>query len=176
LDVDVNIVEAVQHAFHVYDDLEQPCRPEFNEEDGGLDPDMRKGGDVGGEPDSDFGNIPQQASTPPTVGAPTKNPLLEDTATTPLFVGAHLSCLSATLLILNCLRVHGASNALISELLMLLSKSVLPSINCLPSSEYLASKMLTQLGLAYELIHACPSRCMLFRGVDSEHITHCSKY
>ena len=58
---------------------------------------------------------------------------------------------------------------------MLLSKSVLPSINCLPPSEYLASKMLKQLGLAYEIIHACPGRCMLFRGADSEHDTHCRK-
>jgi hypothetical protein len=57
---------------------------------------------------------------------------------------------------------------------MLLSKSVLPSINCLPSSKYMASKMLSQLGLAYELIHACPDGCMLFRGVGSEEIMNCT--
>jgi hypothetical protein len=100
---------------------------------------------------------------------------LEDNATTPLFASAQLSTLSATLLILNCLRIHGASNALISELFTLLSKSVLPAINSLPSIEYAASKMLRQLGLAYELIHACPQGCILFRGPTAENLTECSK-
>ena len=102
--------------------------------------------------------------------------VLEDNARTLLFAGVHLSTLSATLLILNCLWVHGATNALISELFMLLSKSALPTINSLFCTKYAASKMLRQLGLSYELIHACHDGCMLFRGVGSESLTKCSKY
>jgi hypothetical protein len=99
---------------------------------------------------------------------------LEDNATTLFFAGAQLSTLSATLLILNCLRIHGASNALISELFMLLSKSILSAINSLPATEYTASKMLRQLGLSYELIHAYPDGCMLLRGPDRDSLTECT--
>jgi hypothetical protein len=102
--------------------------------------------------------------------------ILEDSSTTPLFADAQLSCLSATLLFLNCLRVHGTSNALINELFMLLSKSVLPTVNSLPISEYSASKMLKYLGLGYEMIHSCQDGCMLFRGVGSELLDTCTKY
>jgi hypothetical protein len=153
--------------------LEPSPEAAVEEEDSEVDPDGGSEGVGGGG--HDRRDTREQGSYPPPGTYYTPNTVLEDSATTPLFAGAQLSCLSATLLILNCLRVHGASTALISELLMLLSKSVLPSINCLPPSEYLASKMLTQLGLAYELIHACPGGCMLFRGVGSEHIIHCTK-
>jgi hypothetical protein len=101
--------------------------------------------------------------------------ILEDSSTTPLFADAQLSCLSATLLLLNCLRVYGVNNALINELFMLLSKSVLPTVNSLPTSEYSASKMLKHLGLGYELIHSCQDGCMLFRGVGRELLDTCTK-
>ena len=96
--------------------------------------------------------------------------LLEESARTPLFAGAKLTQLSSTLLLLNCLRTHGASNALVNELFQLLRNSVLPSVNSLPQSEYGASKILKQLGLAYNTIHVCPGpkSCMLFRGESSE--------
>jgi hypothetical protein len=99
-------------------------------------------------------NIPDPHSTDQTI--------LEDSTTTPLFADLQLSCLSATLLLLNCLRVHGASNALINELFTLLSRSILPTVNSLPISEYSASKILRYLRLAYELIHSCVDGCMLF--------------
>ena len=101
--------------------------------------------------------------------------ILEDSATTPLYAGSRLSSLTATLLLLNCLRTHGASNVMINEIFQILGKSVLPAINSLPISEYGASKLLKLLGLSYDLIHACPRGCMLFRGPDSEHLLRCSK-
>ena len=90
------------------------------------------------------GDLEHELPPSPAHKAPiTSHEVLEDNARTPLFSGTQLSCLSLTLLILNCLQVHRANNALISELIMLLSKSMLPFINYLPSSEYLASKMLS---------------------------------
>jgi hypothetical protein len=178
---DVNVVEAVQHAFHLYDDMSPATDPVDDTgvhattkfEDG--DEQLRAGGPSSA--DEVDGDLERELPPSPTHRAPTtSHEVLEDSARTPLFAGTQLSCLSLTLLILNCLRVYGASNALISELLLLLSKSVLPSINCLPSSEYLASKMLSQLGLSYNIIRACPDGCMLLRGVGSEHIMKCTKY
>jgi hypothetical protein len=173
MDVDINIIDAVQHAFHVYDGLEAAPDPAVNIDD--SDVGSERGTEGSASREESVGDISHGATFPTAEGHPSSNPLLEENATTLLFAGAQLSCLSATLLILNCLQVHGAKNALISELLMLLSKNVLPSINCLPSNEYMASKMLSQLGLAYELIHACPDGCMLFRGVGSEEIMNCTK-
>ena len=108
--------------------------------------------------------------------APTEMEILEDAARTPLFAGAALTSLSATLLLLTCLRTHNASNMLIDELFSLLKKSMLPGINSLPKSEYAASKILKQLGLAYETIHVCPgpNTCMLFRGGGNELLRQCS--
>jgi hypothetical protein len=98
------------------------------------------------------------------------NPELDTSATLPLYEGATVSMLCATLLILNCCKTHGVSNMFINELLMLLSMSILPVGNCLPRTEYEASKILRRLGLAYNMIHACPNGCCLFKGQleDSE--------
>lgn len=100
------------------------------------------------------------------------NPAIDIAATLPLFDGASLSMLSATLLILNCCRTHNVSNAFVNELLMLLNMSILPRGNVLPKSEYEASKMLKNFGLAYDIIHACPKGCVLFRG-DLENEENC---
>ena len=72
--------------------------------------------------------------------------------------------LCATLLIVNCCKTNGVSNMFMNELLMLLSLSILPVGNCLPKTEYEASKILRRLGLAYNMIHACPKGCCLFKG------------
>ena len=103
--------------------------------------------------------------------------LLEECSRTPLFAGAKLTQLSSTLLLLNCLRTHGASNLLVNELFQLLSKSILPDVNSLPLSEYSASKILKQLGLAYNTIHVCPGpgACMLFRGPVNSLLQRCGK-
>jgi hypothetical protein len=91
-----------------------------------------------------------------------------------LYTGSKLSCLSATLLILNSCHTHGCTTTFIDELFRLLSKSVLPDVNSLPISEYQASKKLRELGLSYNSIHVYANLCMLFRG-EYEHLTHCLK-
>ena len=100
------------------------------------------------------------------------NPQFDVAATLPLYEGSSLSMLCATLLILNCCKTHGVSNMFMNELLMLLSMSILPVGNCLPKTEYEASKMLRKLGLAYKMIHACPRGCCLFKG-DLEELEKC---
>jgi hypothetical protein len=42
--------------------------------------------------------------------------------------------------------------------------NILPQPNTLPSNEYEASNILKKLGLAYNVIHACPKGHMLFCG------------
>ena len=100
------------------------------------------------------------------------NPEFDIAATLPLYEGSTLSMLCATLLIVNCCKTHGVSNTFINELLMLLSMSILPLGNCLPKTEYEASKILRRLGLAYSMIHACPNGCCLFKG-DLEDVEKC---
>ena len=100
------------------------------------------------------------------------NPELDIAATLPLYEGSTLSMLCATLLIMNCCKTHGVSNTFMNELLMLLSMSILPLGNCLPKTEYEASKILRRLGLAYNMIHACPHGCCLFKG-DLEDAEKC---
>ena len=100
------------------------------------------------------------------------NPDIDIAATLPLYEGATLSMLCATLLIMNCCKTHGVSNMFMNELLMLLSMSILPIGNCLPKTEYEATKFLRRLGLAYNMIHACPNGCCLFKG-DLEDDKNC---
>ena len=100
------------------------------------------------------------------------NPEMDVAATLPLYEGSTLSMLCATLLIVNCCKTHGVSNMFMNELLMLLSMSILPVGNCLPKSEYEATKILRRLGLAYNMIHACPNGCCLFKG-DLENHDQC---
>jgi hypothetical protein len=161
---------AVQHAFQVYDDSDfgdQNVPVEVADE--GATSGCHSGGGVNNGPATmDFEDTTSDAQS-------RAQAILEDSAITPLFADSQLSCLSATLLLLNCLRVHGASNALVNELFMLLSKSVLPTVNSLPTSEYSASKMLRHLGLAFELIHSCADGCMLFKGVGSKLLDRCTK-
>ena len=97
------------------------------------------------------------------------NPEMDIAATLPLYEGSSLSMLCATLLIVNCCKTHGVSNMFMNELLMLLSMSILPVGNCLPKTEYEASKILRRLGLAYNMIHACPNGCCLFKGDLEDH-------
>ena len=100
------------------------------------------------------------------------NPAIEIAATLPLYEGSTLSMLCATLLLVNCCKTHGVSNSFMNELLMLLSTSILPQGNCLPKTEYEASKILRRLGLAYNMINACPKGCCLFKG-DLEDADKC---
>ena len=93
---------------------------------------------------------------------------MNDECRTPLFCGSNISKLDATLMLMNVCRTHKATNACISELLRLLANVILPSPNSLPSSELLASKMVSRLGLRYVAIDACRNGCVLFRRQHAE--------
>ena len=88
---------------------------------------------------------------------------LNEEATTPLYCGSSVSRLDSTLMFMNVYRTHKVTNACISELLHLLSKVILPSPNSLPSSEGMASTMLSRLGLRYDCIDAYRNGCVLYR-------------
>ncbi|KAI3450391.1 hypothetical protein Pfo_007056 [Paulownia fortunei] len=57
--------------------------------------------------------------------------------------------------------LNGWSNKSFDMLLQLLGE-VFPKPNAIPSSHYEAKKMLRELGLGYESIHACKNDCILF--------------
>ena len=88
---------------------------------------------------------------------------LDDESRAPLFCGSDLTRLDSTLLFMNVVRTHKVTNACITELLHLFSKVILPKPNSLPTSEGIASSMVTRLGLRYDAIDACRNGCVLFR-------------
>jgi hypothetical protein len=88
---------------------------------------------------------------------------LNDECRTPLYCGSNLSRLDTTLLFMNVCRTHKVSNACITKLLHLFSKVILPLPNSLPTSEGIATAMVSRLGLRYDAIDACSNGCVLFR-------------
>ena len=82
---------------------------------------------------------------------------------TPLYVGSNLSRLDSTLMFMNVVRTHKVTNACITELLHLFSKVILHVPNSLPTSEGIATSMVSRLGLRYDAIDACRNGCVLFR-------------
>jgi hypothetical protein len=92
---------------------------------------------------------------------------LED-AMTPLYDGAKCSKLAATILLMNLCTVHGISNSFAEELFTILNVHILPEKNCLPKNHYAAKSLTKKLGLAYNTIHACERRCVLFRGTIAD--------
>jgi hypothetical protein len=68
----------------------------------------------------------------------------------------------------------GLANIHLSELLHLLGSSILLQPNVCPGNEYYASKMLKQLSLSYQSIHACSGGCLLFTGQYQDDVT-CEK-
>ncbi|OMO86777.1 Transposase, Ptta/En/Spm, plant [Corchorus capsularis] len=69
--------------------------------------------------------------------------------------------------------LNGWSNKSFTMLLKLL-KDVLPEGNTLPTSFYEFKKIISALGLGYEMIHACPNDCMLF-WKDNKDLEFCLK-
>jgi hypothetical protein len=67
-----------------------------------------------------------------------KHDNIEEAFRIPIFESSTLSSLCATLFIWNCCRTHGASNAFITELLGLFSKSIPHAPNTLSFSEYIS--------------------------------------
>ena len=100
---------------------------------------------------------------------------LGDQLRVPLFREGRASRLGATVALLNAFKTHKAPAVLIDEVFKLLSQWILPSPNSLPENEKAATRFLRKMGLTYDLIHACPRSCCLFRGdlVHKEHCPHC---
>jgi hypothetical protein len=90
------------------------------------------------------------------------------------FAGSQLSSLTAILLLLNLCKTHQCSNLFNTKLLTILGMSILPEINTLSRLEYLASKILRQLGLEYESIHMCLNNCLLYRDDVNGTLIACS--
>jgi hypothetical protein len=67
-----------------------------------------------------------------------------------------------TLELLKLKASNGWSDSSLSALIELLSK-VLPKPKCLPTSTYLAKKILCPLRLGVEKIHACPNHYILYQ-------------
>ena len=67
--------------------------------------------------------------------------------------------------------IHELSNVVFSDLLDLI-KEAFP-IAQIPESFYKAKKVINDLGLHYEKIHACPNDCMLFWN-DTSKLDKCS--
>lgn len=82
--------------------------------------------------------------------------------------------LSATLLILNLQSTYGVPNAHTDAIFSLLSGKLLPMPNTLPKSRQEAKQVLASIGMVYNIIHACPNGCVLFRK-DLENATECPK-
>ncbi|XP_024200594.1 uncharacterized protein LOC112203928 [Rosa chinensis] len=57
---------------------------------------------------------------------------------------------------------HGMTDACYSDMLIM-NGGLLPEANEVPASLYEAEKTLSQLGMEYEKIHACPNDCILYR-------------
>lgn len=71
-----------------------------------------------------------------------KMDVLEDYSRNPLFSKASLTTLSATLLLLTYLHIHGTFSMLVNKLFMLLHLSILLEINSFLKNEYVTSKIL----------------------------------
>jgi hypothetical protein len=89
--------------------------------------------------------------------------LIED-AKMPLYPGCvDFTKLSTTMEYYNLKVNSGWSDRSFGQMLKL-HKNTLPRDNTLPDSAYAAKKLIKSLGLNYDMIHACPNDCILYRG------------
>ena len=91
----------------------------------------------------------------------------------PLYAGAPVTKLAATMLIMTICTMHGVSNKFVDELLFLLHKYILPAPNSLPTNMYHAKVLVEKVGHSYESIHACKNGCVLFQGDAHKDLTVC---
>ncbi len=75
---------------------------------------------------------------------------------------------------MNMCMIHGCCNKFVDELFSILHKFLLHVDNCLFSSMYGAKTSTQHIGLKYKQIHACISKCVLYRG-QYENYIHCPK-
>ncbi|XP_074346267.1 uncharacterized protein LOC141685041 [Apium graveolens] len=82
----------------------------------------------------------------------------------PLYEGSDCTKLDSILKLHNWKAQFSISDSAFSDLLSSVG-SLLPSDHVLPTNAYMAKKTLPDLGLEYIKIHACPSECILYRGI-----------
>ncbi|XP_074377904.1 uncharacterized protein LOC141719426 [Apium graveolens] len=87
----------------------------------------------------------------------------------PLFECSDSSKLDSMLKLHNWKARFGISDSAFTDLLSSIG-ALLPKDNVLPSNAYTAKKTLSDLGLEYIKIHACPNEGILYRGVNSDFV------
>lgn len=175
---EVDVVGVMQHTFGMWDEIREDIaaaeeaaddrgeRPLINDEGLNFDNDNVGDDDVDlpwGDPDA----MDREAAV--------EYNRIQESARIPLFEGSYVTCLQATIMMLNMFRCNKASNMEIDQAFALNHRVLLPQPNTLPDSEYEASLMLRRLGLEFESIHVCPNNCVLFRGpfVDYQMCPNC---
>ncbi|XP_028070416.1 uncharacterized protein LOC114272896 [Camellia sinensis] len=127
-------------------------------------------------------NLPEPSDQGPSMQRPQEDPneeaqkfydLLKD-AEKPLYEGCkNFSKLSAIVHLYHLKCLNRWSNHSFTMLLQIL-KDMLPSDANLPKASYDAKKIIKDLGLGYEKIHACPNDCMLFwKEHANDEVCHC---
>jgi hypothetical protein len=99
---------------------------------------------------------------------------LYEQAGTPVWGNSTTSVISATIVLMNMAVIHRCSNAFMDELFRYLSTSLLPGNNKLPRGHYEAKKLIRKLELAYDVIHTCPSGCVLYWNEHAD-LSECPK-
>ncbi|XP_030946005.1 uncharacterized protein LOC115970519 [Quercus lobata] len=109
----------------------------------------------------DEGETVQQPAEGPNDGAQKFYKMIDDVHK-PLYAGCtKFSIFSAIVVLFQLKTLCGWTNKSFTMLLQLLM-DILPSDAKLPKDHYEAKKIVRDLGLGYEKIHACPNDCMLF--------------
>lgn len=89
-------------------------------------------------------------------------------ACNPIYEGSKCSKLAFVVLLLNMCGNHNVPNVFVTELLTFLRNTVLPDGNSVPKNMYEARKLMSNLGLNYVSIHACPDGHVLFRKENAD--------
>ncbi len=100
------------------------------------------------------------------------NVVLLQQAYIPLYQWAWCSKFATTMTLVNMCIIHGCSNMFVNALFSLLHKFILPVDNCLSNSMYGVKTLCQRIGLEYNKIHACISRCVLYKGQYVGHIQY----
>jgi hypothetical protein len=143
------VADNIHHEFRSQEDWNEPTFSDPGEEEGPEDGQHADDGD-----------------------SPNFGPHALEDALCGLYSGAKSSKLASTILLLNLCTVHGVSNCFADELFSILHGHILPDGNSLPRNHYAAKALTRELGLAYNIIHACESGCVIFRR-EYENLTEC---
>lgn len=91
----------------------------------------------------------------------------------PLFPGASVTKLVATMLIMTICTIHGVNNKFVDGYFYLLKKYILPHPNSLPLNMYLAKMLVKKVSHNCESNYACKNGCVLFQGDAYNDLTEC---